>query len=60
MQWEVLEADMVHVVPLADQKSHDLSADCWCKPDVDDDGVVVHNALDRREMYEAMQVGKAS
>lgn len=44
---------MVHVYPLNDLREHEMSKECWCRPDVDeDDGVCVHNALDGREAYE--------
>jgi len=44
-------SDLVHVYPLSDLRDHRLSADCWCKPELDE-GVVIHNAMDRRELYE--------
>ena len=40
-----------HVVPLGDLKEHELSEACWCEPD-EDDGVWVHHAADKRELYE--------
>jgi hypothetical protein len=40
-----------HVYPLGDLREHYASLECWCVP-VEDDGVVVHNALDGREAYE--------
>lgn len=43
-----------HVMPVDDWREHIPSAACWCGawrlPD--DDRIVVHNALDRRETYE--------
>lgn len=39
-----------HVLPTRDLREHSLT-DCWCHP-VDDDGVIVHKSLDRRELYE--------
>jgi hypothetical protein len=49
--WEVIEIDGTHHVrPLDDLKPHE-DLDCWCKP-FDDEGVCVHNALDRREFIE--------
>jgi hypothetical protein len=41
----------MHVLPLSDLREHEVSLECWCGP-VEDDGVVVHNALDGREAYE--------
>jgi hypothetical protein len=39
-----------HVFPVEDLREHSVMG-CWCSP-VDDDGVIVHNSLDRRELYE--------
>jgi hypothetical protein len=39
-----------HVYPFNDLREHSL-ADCWCRP-TDDDGIMVHNSLDGRELYE--------
>ena len=39
-----------HVYPINDFREH-LLEDCWCRP-IGDDGVVVHNSLDGRELYE--------
>ncbi len=47
MAWKV---DGNHVVPVDDLREHSVTR-CWCRP-VDDDGVVVHNSLDGRELYE--------
>lgn len=46
---------MWHVYPLNDLREHDMSPACWCRPELmeDDEGgdVLVHNSLDRRELY---------
>jgi hypothetical protein len=47
MVWKV---DGNHVYPVDDLREHAVT-DCWCGP-VDDDGIVIHNSLDGREMYE--------
>jgi hypothetical protein len=39
------------VYPIDDIKPHEIDAPCWCIP-FDDDGVIVHNSMDRREEYE--------
>ena len=39
-----------HVYPINDLREHSLR-DCWCRP-IDDEGVTVHNSLDRREFFE--------
>ncbi len=43
-----------HVYPLGDLKEHVTdSSECWCRPIIDDLAeVVIHNSLDRRELYE--------
>ena len=42
-----------HVVPLGDLREHELTADCWCSPQEECDGLlIVHNAADEREKYE--------
>lgn len=46
----------LHVLPLGDLREHDEMRECWCRPDVtqepDCDAVVVHHALDGRELVE--------
>jgi hypothetical protein len=43
----------VHVSPLDDLRPHDVPT-CWCCPERrgECDNVVVHHALDQRELYE--------
>ncbi len=45
-----MEAERLHVVPLGDLREHDDSAECWCRPTIDDEGVCIHNSLDGREL----------
>lgn len=41
-----------YVWPIDDLKSHDIdSSNCWCHPFYDGD-ILVHNAMDKREMLE--------
>ena len=49
-----LTEDYQHVYPLGDLKEHITDGlECWCRPIIDDiDMVVLHNSLDRRELYE--------
>jgi hypothetical protein len=47
MAWKI---HGTHVYAVNDLREHSVT-DCWCDP-VDDDGIVVHNSLDGREMYE--------
>ena len=47
MKWQAL-SNPAEVMPLEDLKPHLEGIACWCKP-FDDDGVLVHNALDARE-----------
>lgn len=44
----------LHVVPLADLRDHQLTMQCFCLPRIDE-GVVVHNSMDRREESEHME-----
>jgi hypothetical protein len=43
-----------HVHPVNDLREHvvDPIKECWCSPTVTEEGIIVHNALDRREQYE--------
>lgn len=41
--WEVLPFNDVH--------QHVSGVECWCRPRIDDDEVIVHNAADCREDY---------
>lgn len=46
-----------HVYPLNDLKEH-LTEDhtsCWCHPEENEDGVIVHKSADGREAYETGQ-----
>jgi len=45
----------IHVTPINDLREHEDSVDCWCRPRCDEDepSVVIHNAMDKREAYEA-------
>jgi hypothetical protein len=53
--WEVIEIDgAIHVWPLNDLRVH-VGLDCWCRPR-DDDSVLVHNSMDRREFVERGEV----
>jgi hypothetical protein len=41
-----------HVYPLDDLREHDTEGDaCWCRP-TEDDGVLIHHAMDGREAFE--------
>ena len=55
MSWQVSEVDdgNRHVSPILDQREHDMSVDCWCRPrhDEDDPSIIIHNSLDRRELH---------
>lgn len=39
------------VKPIADLRPHDDGMGCWCTPS-EADGVIIHNSLDQRELYE--------
>lgn len=43
----------IHVYPVNDLKEHVFDGlKCWCRPQENEEGVIVHNSLDRREDYE--------
>lgn len=44
-----------HVLPVDDLRPHAETADCWCRP-TDDDGIWVHNSMDRREFTERREI----
>jgi hypothetical protein len=48
------EPGTYHVVPVDDIKEHEPSLECWCRPYRDpwNPFGIIHNALDRRELYE--------
>lgn len=48
------DSHFVHVMPEDDLREHDISESCWCapRPDVEEEFVMVHNSMDRREEYE--------
>ena len=39
------------VIPTNDLREYQAGCECWCSPRWDD-GVLVHNSMDRREEYE--------
>ena len=43
-----------HLIPLDDLKDHepDFKGACWCRPIQNEEGLWVHNSVDRREDYE--------
>lgn len=45
---------VIHVMPQNDLREHTCSIDCWCDPTPDEENnqVIVHHSLDRRESYE--------
>lgn len=42
----------IHVYPVSDLIGHQMSLECPCAPNVNDDGIVVHRSLDGRELDE--------
>jgi len=44
-----------HVIPLDDLRPHEESSECWCAP-FDDEGVWVHNSMDKREFAERGEI----
>lgn len=44
-----------HIIPIDDLKDHIESEYCWCRPQIKEGGgLIIHNSLDRREMYEEL------
>lgn len=42
-----------HIIPINDWREHEASCACWCHPVAnDDDGSVLHNAMDQRDRLE--------
>lgn len=51
-KWSMVEHDtFIEVVPIADSKSHDYGDECWCKPNIEQEGktLISHNAEDGRQ-----------
>jgi hypothetical protein len=45
----------IHILPIADLREHEESAGCWCCPKIEKEthrDLIIHNSLDRREVYE--------
>ncbi len=47
MPWRVHGA---HIIPDGDLREHSIN-ECWCFP-TEDEGLLIHHSLDRREDYE--------
>ena len=47
-------SENIHIIPRNDLRPHIKTTKCWCRPSLypDNDRVIVHNALDRRELHE--------
>ena len=62
--WGKSAADpFIHIAPNDDLKPHVLHAfTCWCKPTpyVEDESMVVHNSMDRREEFEPERIEGAT
>lgn len=41
-----------HIIPTHDSHPHRCSAECWCRPVIDGDGLMSHHSADGREAYE--------
>ena len=46
-----MQSDVLHILPVNDLRDHEESENCWCRPRYED-GVIIHNAMDQRELYE--------
>jgi hypothetical protein len=43
---------IIHVIPVEDYREHDSTMQCWCRPDLDEEGLAIHHSMDGRESYE--------
>lgn len=50
LAWVALERPL-EVVPMNDIREHVSGMRCWCVPEVDEDNITVHQALDRRDDF---------
>lgn len=43
-----------HIIPQGDYKEHEVSLNCWCKPEEDEiePSVIIHHSMDGRELVE--------
>jgi hypothetical protein len=53
-KWGVFETDddegfQVHVIPIGDLMGHIESPRCACRPEITEEGAILHNAWDERE-----------
>lgn len=48
MRYSGLISDF-HILPIDDLKPHCDRRDCWCNPVEKEDGLWIHNSMDRRE-----------
>jgi hypothetical protein len=49
---------VINIIPLNDTWNHLESVDCWCAPkvqSVEGNSLVIHNADDRRELFENVE-----
>jgi hypothetical protein len=47
--------DPIEVVPVGDVVDHTIGLQgekCWCAPVIDEEGVLIHNSFDQRELFE--------
>jgi hypothetical protein len=47
----MLISDPFEALPIDDLFVHHAGLDCWCVPEENDDGTIVHNAADQRELF---------
>jgi hypothetical protein len=56
--WSALDVggSVYHVQPIDDLREHEDSAQCWCRPSVEEEEegtLIVHNSMDGREAFES-------
>ena len=40
-----------HIIPLNDLRPHETEMTCWCRPEINEDNVAVHQSMDGREAF---------
>lgn len=52
-----IQSEILHVLPRNDTHEHVESVKCPCNPKVENDGrLIIHNAYDKREILEILDV----
>lgn len=52
MGWAAMRRRDLHVIPVDDDREHEVDPACWCRPQETEPWLWVHNSMDGREAYE--------